>query len=163
MKQPAKYILPILTGLLLLISPTILSSQNSEVLEIEADPVESISDPEIRIFYDKFHQWVQSVQNKSEFSYPPKDDRVNNFLIFTETGIIMKDLKFHTAESCKQHILNSLPAFKSTSATNAWIYVSLESHVDRHQLSTILNFLREHQIEYYFTTEDRLEEIIEQN
>lgn len=35
---------------------------------------------------------------------------VNNFIVFSEDGLIMKDLNLHSVDSCKKQISESLPA-----------------------------------------------------
>ena len=66
----------------------------------------------------------------------------------------MKDLSFHSTESCKKHILESLPEQGVDNVQSKWIYVSLESHVYKRDLIEILEFLKEQNIEYQFGAED---------
>ncbi|MCC6411669.1 MAG: hypothetical protein IT270_08420 [Saprospiraceae bacterium] len=79
---------------------------------------------------------------------------VNNFVIFSEDGLIMKDLKFHSAESCKKQSLDNLPGQKQEERGNLWMFVSQESHVNNSDLVEILQFLREQNIDYQFGRED---------
>ena len=63
----------------------------------------------------------------------------------------MKELDFHSVESCKKQILENLPAEEKTTK---WIYITMESHVNKSDLIEILEFLKEQKIEYQFGSED---------
>jgi hypothetical protein len=131
-----------------------MTGQNDDNFEIQADKVVGTSNSEIQIFKKKFNKWVISSQDDS-FKTDLKPERmINNFILFSEDGLMMKDLKFHTVESCKNEIIANLPSQENKTEENDWIYVTLESQVNKSQLIDMLNFLREKNIEYRFGQED---------
>lgn len=136
--------------LLLVKVPLIIVAQHGETLElqIETDDLSA----EIQIFYEKFDLWLESTEGDSTKLELNESLMINNFIIFTEIGLIMKDLDFHTAESCKARILNSLPMIETNN--KSWIYVSLESQVNKADLVEILKFLKDQNIDYIFENED---------
>ncbi len=144
----------IITILLFIQIPFFIAAQNDETFEIQADKVDSNSNSEIQIFFGKFNSWVESIGRDSAKIELNENLMVNNFIIFSEDGLIMKDLSFHSSESCKKQILESLPKHGTDKVQNNWIYVSLESHVYMHDLIEILKFLKEQNIDYQFGTED---------
>lgn len=76
---------------------------------------------------------------------------VNNFIIFSDDGLIMKDFDFHSVESCKKQILENLPVDENK---QKWIFVTMESHVSKSELIEILEFLKEQKIECQFGRDD---------
>jgi len=74
--------------------------------------------------------------------------------MFSEDGFMMKDFKFHSVASCKKEILSSLSQKQTPLNGVPWIYVTLESQVNKKELIAILEFLREHGINYEFGDED---------
>ncbi|MCB0540298.1 MAG: hypothetical protein H6568_16825 [Lewinellaceae bacterium] len=144
----------IITILLVIQAPLFITAQNDETFEIQADKVDSNTNLEIQQFYEKFNSWIGSIGTDSAKMTLNENLMVNNFIIFSEDGLIMKDLSFHSTESCKKHILESLPEQGVDNVQSKWIYVSLESHVYKRDLIEILEFLKEQNIEYQFGAED---------
>lgn len=141
----------ILIILLITQIPVFMAAQNQETFEIQADKVDSIDNDELQVFYQRFNSWIESIGKDSATIELNKKAMVNNFIIFSEDGLIMKDLNFHSVESCKKQILGNLPSGEDELK---WIYVSLESHVNKIELIDMLAFLKEQNIEYYFGIED---------
>ena len=75
--------------------------------------------------------------------------------MFSEDGFLMKDFKFHSVESCQKQILSSLSNSQAPANEDPWIYVTLESQVNKKELIAILEFLREQGINYEFGDEDK--------
>lgn len=142
---------PIITILLLIQIPFYMAAQNDETFEIQADEVDSNSNIEIQKFYKKFNLWIESIGKDSTKAAMDEKGMVNNFIIFSEDGLIMKDLDFHSVASCKKQILENLPIEERKTK---WIYVTMESHVNKSELIEILEFLKEQNIEYQFGRED---------
>ena len=113
-------------------------------------PTDSTRD--VQRFQQKFEAWLAGTAKDS--IRRDEANMVNNFVIFSEDGLIMKDLKFHSAESCKKQILDNLPGQKQEERGNLWMFVSQESHVNNSDLVEILQFLREQNIDYQFGRED---------
>ena len=132
--------------------------QNDETLEIQADKVDKNSNSDIQTFYETFDLWSASIGKDSvtvEMNEEINEElMINNFIIFSEDGLIMKDLDFHSIESCKNKILENLPKKINGKEEPNWIYVSMESHVNKSALIEILRFLREQKIDYKFGSED---------
>lgn len=127
------------------------TAQNNGNFEIDVD---SSSNPDIKIFQEKFNIWFNNRDNDSIKSIYNPERMIQNFIIFSEDGLIMKDLKFHSVESCKKKIIANLPQKKISSNQKDWIYVTLESQVNKQQLKKILAFLRIKNINYRFGEED---------
>ena len=144
----------ILIILLLFQIPFFMTGQNDNNFEIQADKVDVGSNGEIQIFTEKFNVWVKSLKNDTLKTDLKPERMINNFILFSEDGLMMKDLKFHSVESCKNEIVANLPSRENKTEENDWIYVTLESQVNKSQLIDILNFLREKNIEYRFGQED---------
>ncbi len=144
----------IITILLIIQIPLFTAAQNDKTFEIQADKVDSNSNSEIQLFYGKFNSWIGSIGKDSAKIKLNEKLMVNNFIIFSEDGLIMKDLSFHSTESCKNKILETLPKHGAVNVQNNWIYVSLESHVNKRDLIEILDFLKEQNIDYQFGRED---------
>lgn len=144
----------LITILLIIQIPFFMAAQNDETFEIQADKVDSNSNPEIQEFYRKFNLWIESIGKDSVKLNLIEELMVDNFIIFSEDGLIMKDLGFHSVESCKERILEGLPKQEVNKVQYSWIYVSLESQVNKRELIEILEFLKEQNIEYQFGTED---------
>ena len=92
-----------------------------------------------------------------------ENGKLNEFVIFSEDGLIMKDLDFHSVESLKQRLKETI-AKKVASGENSdkyWIYVTMESHVNARELVESLKFFRENNIDYHFTSDDVIEKLIE--
>ena len=141
----------IITILLLIQIPIYLAAQNDESFEIQVDKVDSNSNIEIQKFHKKFNSWIESIGKDSTKTTMDEKGMVNNFIVFSEDGLIMKDLDFHSVESCKKQILENLPVDKNK---QQWIFVTMESHVNKSELIEILEFLKEQKIEYQFGSED---------
>ncbi|WP_422079683.1 hypothetical protein [Ulvibacterium sp.] len=131
-----------------------MAGQNDNSFDIQADKVEETSNSEIQIFKKKFEKWVKSFQNDSLKPNLKVERMINNFILFSEDGLMMKDLKFHTVESCKNEIIANLPSREGKTEEKDWVYVTLESQVNKSQLIEVLSFLREKNIEYQFGQED---------
>ena len=138
---------------LLISIPISVVGQNSNTFEIQADKVDSNSNAELQIFYKKFNLWVSTGMDTITLERD-EANRVNNFVIFSEDGLIMKDLDFHSVENCKELILKDYPKIGAKNIDRAWMFISLESQVNREELIVILEFLRRHKIEYVFGNED---------
>ncbi len=141
----------IITILLLIQIPIYMAAQNDDSFEIQADKVDSNSDIEIQKFHKKFNSWIESIGKDSTKTTLDEKGMVNNFIVFSEDGLIMKDLDFHSVESCKKQILENLPVDENK---QKWIFVTMESHVNKSELIEILEFLKEQKIEYQFGSED---------
>lgn len=131
-----------------------MTAQNDKTFEIQADKIDSNSNSEIQTYYEKFNSWKESIGKDSVKLELNEKLIVNNFIMFSEDGLIMKDLDFHSVESCKKQILENLPKEETDKDENNWIYVSMESHVNKSELIEILTFLREQSIDYHFGKED---------
>lgn len=147
--------LKITITLLLFQVPFFMLAQNEETFEIQADKVDLTSNTEIQIFYEKFNSWTKSLNKDSSKSTLENERMVMNFIIFSEDGLLMKDLNFHTVKSCKEQVLANLPNSKKEEAEAKWIYVSMESHVNKKELIEILSFLRKEKIDYHFGIENK--------
>ena len=141
----------ILTILILMQIPFCVLAQHEETFEIQADKVDSNSDAEIQLFYEKFNLWIKSLETDAAKIEKDESDMVDNFIIFSEDGLLMKDLDFHSVESCKNQILENLPIGKTN---EKWIYITMESQVNKLELIEILKFLKVHNIDYHFGVED---------
>ena len=141
----------IITILLLIQIPIFMAAQNDETFEIQADKVDSNSNIEIQKFYEKFNSWIERIGKDSTNIEMDEKTMVNNFIIFSEDGLIMKDLDFHSVESCKKQILENIPNGEKESK---WIYVTMESHVNKNELIKVLKFLSVQKIDYQFGKED---------
>lgn len=129
--------------------PVLIFGQSYETFEIQADKVDSNSNHEIQIFYQIFNL----LENKGKGMITLQRDEaymVNNFVMFSEDGLLMKDLDFHSVESCKEEILKDYPKSELKKTEKAWMFVSLESQVNKGELISILEFLRRHEIDYVF-------------
>lgn len=128
-----------------------MTGQNGDTYEIQADKIGSKSNAEIQIFYKKFNSWIESIKMGSEIVKLDEEKMVNNFIVFSEDGLIMKDLNFHSVKSCKKRIKEDLPVSEKN---GTWIYVTMESHVNKSELIEVLEFLKEQRIDYKFGNED---------
>ena len=135
-------------------------AQNNGTFEIEAVSVESIDNQDVKLFYNKFNEFLQLKQKDGE---QIDINMINNFIIFSEDGLIMKDLEFHSVESCKKEIKSDQDLLNIEPDGKSWIYVSLESHVNEQELENILNFLRQNKIQYKFGHEDKFVPLITKN
>ena len=144
----------LITILLIIQIPFLLIAQNDETIEIQIDEIDSTSNSEIQIFNEKFNTWVKSIDDESLKPNLNVKRMVNNFIIFSEDGLIMKDLDFHSVKSCKEQILMNLPNSKVDNDENNWIYVAMESQINKSELIEILTFLKEKNIDYQFERED---------
>lgn len=125
--------------------------QNDNNFEIQADKPSS---RELQIFKEKFNVWIKSIKNDSLKTDFKPERMINNFILFSEDGLMMKDLKFHSAESCKNEIIANLPSRENKAKEKDWIYVTLESQVNKSELIAVLTFLKEENIDYRFGQED---------
>ena len=130
--------------------PFILVAQDKEIYEVQFAKLDSNSNQELKIFQMKFDDWIRDLDKDATQTTYNKESMVNNFIIFSQDGLIMKDLNFHTVKSCQKQILDNLPGEKEQN----WIYIILESQVNNSELIKILNFLKEKKIDYRFGKED---------
>lgn len=131
--------------------PFLINGQNDNNFEVQVD---AASNTELQVFQKKFNLWIQSVKNDTPKTVYKPERMINNFILFSEDGLMMKDLKFHSPESCKTEIIASLPNQENKVDQTHWIYVTLESQVNKPELIEILTFFREKNIEYRFGQED---------
>ncbi|WP_430968553.1 hypothetical protein [Spongiimicrobium sp. 2-473A-2-J] len=142
-------------GILLIFQiPIFMVGQHDDTFEIQGDKIDSTSNSEIQLFADKFNLWLKSSNTDTLYTDLLPERMVNNFVLFSEDGLMMKDLKFHSIESCKKEIISNLPSLKNKDGENYWIYVTMESQINKTQLIEILKFLRENKIDYQFGQED---------
>ena len=135
--------------------------QFDETLEVQIERVDSNSNVELQIFQKRFNLWIESIKKKTTSIELDKKLMIDNFIIFSEDGLIMKDISdFHTVTSCKKEILRALPDNTQNFGNNNWIYVSLESHVNKIELIEILEFFKQKKIDYYFGIEDEFVPLI---
>lgn len=139
--------------------PFILEAQDEDTYEVQFAGVDTNSNQELEIFQMNFDDWIRDLDKDSTQMTYHKESMVNNFIIFSQDGLIMKDLNFHTVESCQKQILDNLPIEEEQN----WIYISLESQVNKSELVEILNFLRENKIDYRFGKEDEFVPYIMKN
>ncbi len=122
-------------------------AQSNQSFDIEND---GKKDENVRQFYAKFNAYIDGLRDTTHKATPSDPKKmIQNFVIFSEDGLIMKDLKFHSQESCKENILLGWKALGKRK-TKAWMYVDLESHVNLDDLKSILAFLKKHKIDYQF-------------
>ncbi|QXP52619.1 hypothetical protein [Cellulophaga sp. HaHa_2_1] len=131
--------------------PFLMTGQNDNNFEVQAD---AASNTELQVFQKKFNVWIQSIKNDTLKTVYKPERMINNFILFSEDGLMMKDLKFHSPESCKTEIIASLPNQENKADEMDWIYVTLESQVNKPELIEILTFFQEKNIEYRFGQED---------
>lgn len=131
--------------------PLLMTGQNNNNFEVQAD---AESNTELQVFQKKFNVWIQSIKNDTLKTVYKPERMINNFILFSEDGLMMKDLKFHSPESCKTEIIASLPNQENKADEMDWIYVTLESQVNKPELIEILTFFREKNIEYRFGQEN---------
>lgn len=136
--------------------PSISLGQNSEVFEIQADKIDTTINEEIQAFYEKFNLWIKSIENDSIILRIDEKLMLNNFIMFSQDGLLMKDLKFHSVESCIKQILEELHNKEAPKNEYNWIYVTLESQIDKRELISILEFLKKNSIDYRFSNEDTI-------
>lgn len=133
----------------LLMVPFILVAQDEEIYEVQFANLDTNSNQELEIFQMKFDDWIREFDKDSTQTIYNKGSMVNNFIIFSQDGLIMKDLNFHTVESCQKQILDNLPIEEE----QYWIYITIESQVNKSELIEILDFLKEKKIDYRFGNE----------
>jgi hypothetical protein len=144
--------------------PFFMMGQNDETIEIQFDKVDSNSNIDIQKFHKKFNSYIDSKETGLAKINLNEETMINNFIIFSEDGLIMKDFNFHTIESCKKQILLSRPKPTSNKSIQSnWIFVSMESHVNQNELIKILEYLSKENIEYQFGEEDEIMAIINKN
>ena len=131
--------------------PILMFGQNNSSFEVQAD---NPTNTELKIFKERFNIWVKSINNDSPKTDFKSERMILNFIMFSEDGLMMKDLKFHTVESCKNEIIANLPNQDKENGENDWIYVTLESQVNKTEMIEILTFLKEKNIDYRFGQED---------
>ncbi|MEK6152150.1 hypothetical protein WIW50_02765 [Flavobacteriaceae bacterium 3-367] len=134
--------------------PILIIGQNNNTFEIQGEKLDSTSNSELQTFTSRFNNWVDSLKNDTPTLELKPERMVNNFILFSEDGLMMKDLKFHSVASCKKEIMENLPITENGSGENDWIFVTLESHVNKKQLIEMLEFLKEKKIDYQFGKED---------
>lgn len=144
--------------------PFLISAQNDETFEIQIDKVDSTSNINIQQFYNKFKRYINTKEKALTKISLYEETMINNFVIFSQDGLLMKDFDFHSVESCKKEILKSRPKpTKHKIDRPNWIFVSMESHVNKLELIEILEFFRKENIEYQFGEEDQIMEKIDKN
>ena len=131
-----------------------MAAQNVETFETQAEKIDSTYNPELQIFNQNFNNWVNSLSDESLKLSLNDKMMINDFIIFSEDGLIMKDLGFHSIKSCKERIVASLPTTEMDSESKNWVYISMESQINKSDLIEMLVFLREQQIDYQFGMED---------
>ncbi len=134
--------------------PILVTGQHNSSFAIQEEKLDSASNSELQTFIIKFNNWVDSLKNDCQTSGLKPERMINNFILFSEDGLMMKDLQFHSVASCKNEILANLPITENELGESDWIFVSLESHVNKKQLIEILEFLKEKKIDYQFGKED---------
>ncbi len=123
----------------------------------------SIKNEDVKIFYDRFNTYIDKLKDSTQKAdSPDPQNMISNFVIFTEEGLVMKDLEFHSVENCKQNILLG-KAELGTDKINPWLYVDLESHANLADLESILSFLRERGIEYAFGRDEEYSRLIKKH
>lgn len=150
----------IITILSIIGSTFFVYGQHEEIIEIQAEKVDDNSNFEIQEFYKKLDLYVNSIGKNTENSSLSLELMINDFIIFSEDGLIMKDLNYHSVESCKAKIIENFPKNILNVLKAKWIYVSLESHVNKRELTAILKFLKGNNIEYHFANDEELEKMI---
>ncbi|MBC7776627.1 MAG: hypothetical protein H7246_14435 [Phycisphaerae bacterium] len=98
--------LSLLFSLLIVFNYTEAIAQFEQSFELQRTSSASLKNEDVKIFYDRFNAFIDALQDstyKAKYLDPQK--MISDFVIFTEEGLIMKDLKFHSAESCKKNIL----------------------------------------------------------
>jgi hypothetical protein len=136
--------------------PSLIAAQSSDIYEIEAETIASNSNKELKLFYQKFNNWADNLGNDTIQLSNDESLMVNNFIMFSENGLLMKDLIFHSVEYCQKKILEDLPNNIDTENNSFWMFICLESHVNSKELTKILEFLRTHKIGYVFGTDDEI-------
>ena len=137
--------------------PFLILGQNDETIEIQVDKIDSNSNSEIQKFHKKFNSYIESKEKGLTKIKLKEENMINNFIVFSTDGLIMKDFEIHTTESCKKQILQCRPKPTSNKSIQSyWIFVSMESQVNKNELINILEFLRKENIEYQFGEEDEI-------
>lgn len=150
--------------LFIILIPFLILAQNDETFEIQIDKVDSTSNINIQQFYNKFNRYINRKEKALDRISVSEETMINNFVIFSQDGLLMKDFDFHSVESCKKEILKSRPKpTKHKIDRPYWIFVSMESQVNKLELIEILEFLRKENIEYQFGEEDQIMEKINKN
>ena len=136
--------------------PRVSMGQNADVFEVDADMIDTTSNKEIQTFYEKFNLWIKSLENDSTELQFDEKLMLNNFIMFSQDGLLMKDLKFHSVESCTRQIFKELRRIEVSNREYHWMYVTLESQINRNELAIILEFLKRNKIDYRFSNEDEI-------
>lgn len=79
---------------------------------------------------------------------------LDDYILMTEDGIIMKDLVFHNFESCQARIITALGKVSTTKGQTPWLYVNMTGSADYNKFINVLTFLREENIDYRITLRD---------
>lgn len=125
------------------------TAQSTETIEIHTSTKDTSSNAELQNIYNKFNDWVITISNGVTKFFNNQDNMVNNVIMFSEVGLLMKDLDLHPIESCKKLISLNLPKNKS----KMLIYIAIESQLNKNELIEILTFLKDKIIDYYFGDE----------
>ena len=88
--------------LFLSLSQSMLNAQEVSSFAIEADVVGESTHTELLRFSKRFDAWISSKQDNTPKITLRKECMLNNFIMFSEDGLMMKDFKFHSVESCKK-------------------------------------------------------------
>jgi len=129
--------------------------------EFQANSGAATQNEDVKIFYARFDAFMAQLKESTTTRLDPRN-MISNFVIFTEAGIIMNDLEFHSTESCKKNILLS-KAELGIEIVKPWLYLDLESHINLKQLESILAFFRTSGIEYQFGKDEDYHPLVKQH
>lgn len=133
-----------------------LKAQDGPTMEIQANSPKSISDPTLKKFYERFEAFIGSLSDGQYDKYKVQadDTMIPDYIGFSEDGLIMKGSEFVSVEACKSRLEKYLAGMKKKFRKKAWIFVSMESHVNKNELIEALETLDKLKIEYRFGIED---------
>jgi len=133
-----------------------LNAQNGSKMEIEANSSKSISDARLKKFYERFEAFISSLSDGQYDKYKVEvdDGMIPDYIGFSEDGLIMKRSQFVSIEACKSRLEKHLSGLKKKYRKKAWLFVGMESHVNKNELMEILTILDKLKIEYRFGIED---------
>ena len=133
-----------------------LNAQNEPTMEIEANSSKSISDARLKKFYERFEAFISSLSDGQYDKYKVETDysMIPDYIVFSGDGLIMKRSQFVSVETCKSRLEKYLSGMKKKFRTKAWIFVNMESHVNKNKLIEVLTNLDKLKIEYRFGIED---------
>lgn len=142
--------------LLLMGSFFILNAQDGPTMEIEANSSKSINDARLKKFYERFEEFISSLSDGQydKYKVDVDDTMIPDYIVFSGDGLIMKRSQFVSVEACKSRLEKYLSGMKKKFRTKAWIFVSMESHVNKNKLIEVLTNLDKIKIEYRFGIQD---------